>query len=57
MTAYVYLPPPPFPRNEVNGVERLVWLKYYIVLKRQIITFSLGLDAEKNTGYMEKSFQ
>ncbi len=30
-----------------RGLERLIWLKYYTVLKLQI-TFNLGLNATKN---------
>ncbi len=34
--------------------KRLIWLKYYNVLKQQI-TFILRLNADKNTNYMEKT--
>ncbi len=36
------------PQSGARRLERLIWLKYYIVLKRQI-TFNLGLNADKNT--------
>ncbi len=35
------------PRSGARGLKRLIWLKYYIVLKWQI-TFNLGLNADKN---------
>ncbi len=44
------------PQSGAGGLERLTWLKYYIVLKLQI-TFNLGLNAAKNTHYIEKSFK
>ncbi len=34
-------------------LERLIWLKYYILLKEQI-TFTLGLNAAKNTHHIQK---
>ncbi len=33
--------------SEARGLERLIWLKYYIVLKHQN-TFNLELNATKN---------
>ncbi len=45
------------PQSGVRRLERLIWLKYYIVLKKQIITFNLGLNTDKNTDYTEKSFK
>ncbi len=45
-----------FHQSGARGLERLIWLKYYTVLKLQI-TFNLGLTAAKNTHYMEKSFK
>ncbi len=39
-----------------RGLERLTWLKYYIVLKRQI-TFNLGFNAAENTHPIKKSFE
>ncbi len=35
-------------QSGASGQERLIWLKYYIVLKRQI-TFNLGWNADKST--------
>ncbi len=49
--AYFYLP-----LEWKKGLERLIWLKYYDVQKRQI-TFTLGLDVAKNTDYMEERFK
>ncbi len=43
-------------RIEAKGLERLIWLKYYIILKQQI-TFSLEVNAVKNTHHIKKSFQ
>ncbi len=43
-------------QSEARGLERLMWLKYYNVQKWQI-TFTLGLNAAKNTTYMEKSIK
>ncbi len=43
-------------RSGARGLKRWVWLKYYDVQKWQI-TFSLGLNAAKNTDYMEESFE
>ncbi len=40
-------------QSGARGLERLIWLKYYIGLKLQI-TFTLGLNAAKNTHYIEK---
>ncbi len=39
-----------------RGLEGLIRLQYYIVLKRQI-TFNLGLNTAKNTHHMKKSFK
>ncbi len=36
------------PQSGARGLERLIQLKYYVVLKRQI-TISLGFNAAKNT--------
>ncbi len=44
------------PRSEASGLGRLIWLKYYFVQKWQI-TFTLWLDAAKNTDYMERTFK
>ncbi len=44
--------PPPW--SGARGLERLIQLKYYNVLKWQI-TFTLRLNSDKNTDYMEKS--
>ncbi len=44
------------PRSGARGLERLIWLKYYIVLNQQI-TFNLGPNAAKNTHLIEKSFE
>ncbi len=38
----------PPPNGGAKKLKRLVWLKYYIILKRQN-TFNLGLNADKNT--------
>ncbi len=43
-----------FPRSGATRLERLIWLKYYNVQKRQII-FTLGLNAAKNTDFMKKA--
>ncbi len=43
----------PTPLSGARGLERLVWLKYYFVLKRQI-TFNLGLNADKYTDNKRK---
>ncbi len=37
-----------------RGLERLIWLKYDIVLKGQN-TFNLGLNTAKNTHHMKKA--
>ncbi len=42
------------PPTMEQGLERLIRLKYYNVQKWQV-TFTLGLNAVKNTAYMEKS--
>ncbi len=45
----ICLSPPPHPYcSETWGLERLIWLKYHTVLKRQI-TFNLGLTADNNS--------
>ncbi len=41
---------------ELGGSKDWYDWKYYNVLKLQI-TFTLGLNADKNTDYMEKSFK
>ncbi len=41
-------------QSGATGLERLIWLKYYIVLKRQI-SFNLELDPVKNTHYIKKA--
>ncbi len=43
-------------QSGARGLERLIWLKHYIVLKRQI-TFNLGLNAAKNMHHIKKSFK
>ncbi len=43
-------------RSRAWELERLIWLKYYIVLKRQI-TFNLRLNTAKNTHHLKKSFK
>ncbi len=43
-------------QSEARGLKRLIWLIYYSALKLQI-TFNLGLNAAKNTHYIEKSFK
>ncbi len=48
VSAYVYIP-----QSGARRLQRLIWLKYYIVLKRQI-TFNLGLNADKNTDNKRK---
>ncbi len=48
---YVYLP-----QEWSKGARKTDWLKYYDAQKWQI-TFTLWLDTEKNTAYMEKSFK
>ncbi len=42
------------PWSGARGFERLMGLKYFYVLKRQI-TVTLGLNSDKNTDYMEKA--
>ncbi len=44
------------PQSGARGLEKLIWLKYYNEQKRQI-TFTLGLNAVKNTPYMRKKVQ
>ncbi len=41
------------PWSGARGLERLIQLKYYVVLKRQI-TINLGLNAAKNMHYIKK---
>ncbi len=43
-------------RSKAKGLERLLWLKYYNVHKRQI-TFTFELNTVKNNDYMEKRFK
>ncbi len=42
------------PNSEARGLERLIWLKYYIVLKWPI-TFNLGPNVAENTHPIKKS--
>ncbi len=49
------MPIPP-PLSGAMGLEKLIWLKYYTVLKRQI-TFLFGLNIAENTHYIKKSFK
>ncbi len=42
-----------FPQSGARGFERLIWLKYYILLTLQI-TFNLALNADKN---IESNYQ
>ncbi len=49
--AYLYLP-----QSGVRGLKRLIWLKYYIVLKGKII-FNLEQNAAKNMHRIKKSFE
>ncbi len=51
--AHLSTPPP---RSEVRGLERLIWLKYYFVLKRKKV-FNLGLNVAKNVHQIKKSFK
>ncbi len=44
------------PRSDARELERLIWLKYYFVLKWQN-TFNLGLNAAKNTHKTKKGFK
>ncbi len=44
------------PCSGTSGLQRLVSLKYNIVLKRES-TFNLGLNAAKNTLHIQNSFQ
>ncbi len=44
------------PWRGARGVEKLIQLKYYVVLKRRI-TINLGLNAAKNTHHIKKSLQ
>ncbi len=50
-----------YPLSRARDLERLIWLKYYIVLKLQITfnldTFNFGSNATKNTYYIKKSFK
>ncbi len=41
--------------NGGKGLERLIWLKYYIVLKWQI-TFNFGLNGAKNTHHIKELY-
>ncbi len=43
-----------FLRSGAKWLERLMWLKYYNVQKWQI-TFTLGLNAAKNTNYLKNT--
>ncbi len=42
------------PLSGAKKLERLIWLKYYTVLKQQN-TFNLGFNAAKNTHHMKKA--
>ncbi len=42
--------------SEARAIERLIYLKYYFLLKRQN-TFNLGLNAAKNTHQIKKKFK
>ncbi len=44
---------PPLPQSGAMGIERLIWLKYYIVLKQEI-TFNLGLNYQKYASHQKK---
>ncbi len=54
-SAYVYLSTL-LPPSEAAGLKRLIWLKYYFVLKWKD-TFNLGLNAAKNTHHIKKRFK
>ncbi len=54
--AYVYLSLSPPPPEWSWGLERLIQLKYYVVLKRQI-TINLGFNIAKNTQRIKKSIK
>ncbi len=43
-----------YPQSGDRGLERLIWLKYYIALNWRI-TFNLGLNAAKNTHPIKKA--
>ncbi len=47
---------PPPPQSGAIGRKRLIWLKYYNVMKQQI-RFTLGLTTAKNTDYKKKRFK
>ncbi len=51
--AYIYLSPPGV---EPEGLKAYGWNIIIYIQKCQII-FTLGLNAAKNTDYMEKSFK
>ncbi len=44
------------PRSGARGLERLVQMKYYYVQNRQI-TFTVGLNAAKNTDRVKTIFE
>ncbi len=44
------------PTSGVRGLQRSVRVKFYNVQEREI-RFTLGLNAAKNTHFMEKSFK
>ncbi len=44
------------PCSGARGLERSIWLKYNIVLKREN-TITLGLNAAKNTHHIHKSIK
>ncbi len=43
------------PWSGARGLERLIWLKYYIALKRQI-TFNFWLNTAKNMHYIKEIY-
>ncbi len=43
-------------RNGAMGLQRLICLRYYNVLKWEI-RFTLGLNADKNADYKKNSFE
>ncbi len=49
--AFVYLPP-----SGARGLERLIWLKYYDLVKRQI-KFTFGLNAADSNALNLKKLQ
>ncbi len=45
------------PWSGAKRLERLIQLKYYVVLKRQITINNLGLNTAKNSHRIKKSFK